>query len=90
MPEPSITSVDPVTLAVARAICLTEFGDEEAYGPLRCCQVGGTEGCCLDTILPAARAAIAAYQNATKPEQPCVGTLEQHGHEHLQMPGLRP
>ena len=34
---------------IAEAICLEQFGSEEDYGESRCCQVGGTDGCCAAT-----------------------------------------
>lgn len=54
-----------MTEKVARAICLAELGDEFAHGEARCCQAGGTEGCCSDSFNAAARAAIKAMQEPT-------------------------
>jgi|DEB3_MinimDraft_2_1074329.scaffolds.fasta_scaffold08864_1 hypothetical protein len=50
---------------VARAICLKQFGDESEHGTARCCQVGGIDGCCLQTAEPLARAAIEAMREMT-------------------------
>jgi hypothetical protein len=43
---------------IAEAICLEQFGSEEYYGEARCCQVGGTEGCCAATYETTAQAVI--------------------------------
>jgi hypothetical protein len=45
---------------VARALCLAQFGDAEIHGDARCCQVGGTDGCCLLALRTQAMAAIDA------------------------------
>lgn len=49
--------------AAARAICLSMFGSAAVHGEARCCQIGGTEGCCLKTIIPMAKEALEAAQN---------------------------
>lgn len=46
--------------AVARALCLVQFGDSVIHGDARCCQVGGTDGCCLADLHEQAVAAIKA------------------------------
>jgi hypothetical protein len=51
--------------AVAKAICLAGFGDEKTHGDGRCCQAGGSEGCCWESLKSSARAAIRAM-NAAK------------------------
>jgi len=43
---------------IARAICLSEFGDEKTHGPARCCPVGGSDGCCVKSLYSAAHAVI--------------------------------
>lgn len=51
----------PTVEKVARAICLSQYGNEAIHGVHRCCQVGGTAGCCAPDMAHEARAAIAAY-----------------------------
>ena len=46
--------------AVARALCAVQFGDPVIHGDARCCQVGGTDGCCLPDLHKQAVAAINA------------------------------
>lgn len=36
----------------AKALCLVQFGDKATHGDARCCQAGGIDGCCLDSLLP--------------------------------------
>jgi hypothetical protein len=51
---------------VAKAICRVQFGDEATHGAARCCQLGGLDGCCLDSIREAAQAAIEALRQAER------------------------
>jgi hypothetical protein len=51
---------------VARAICKEQFGNEEVHGEYRCCQVGGTEGCCAKDLEKDAKAAIEAMREPTE------------------------
>jgi hypothetical protein len=44
----------------ARALCLDIFGDRTTHGDARCCQAGGTDGCCLDEVSRHARACLTA------------------------------
>ena len=53
-------------LAVARALCLSQFGDTASHGEERCCQAGGTAGCCVECHIEDAEKAIAAYREATE------------------------
>jgi hypothetical protein len=58
--------MSPIVEKVARAICLSQFGNEKIHGAMRCCQAGGlVEDCCLRSIIPDAEAAIAAYEEAS-------------------------
>jgi hypothetical protein len=45
-------------IKAARALCLVQFGDESIHGDARCCQAGGSDGCCVDTLLLQANAII--------------------------------
>ena len=54
-----MTTNEQIDLA-ARAICLVQFGSEFEHGNARCCQAGGTEGCCVDGLKVAASAALSA------------------------------
>jgi len=58
---------------VARAICSVYFGDVVTHGDARCCQRGGTDGCCYESLLPVARAAIDAVDRANKRMSEKVG-----------------
>ena len=51
---------------VARAICKEQFRNEEVHGEYRCCQVGGTEGCCAKDLEKDAKAAIEAMREPTE------------------------
>lgn len=62
---PELRDIRPEVLAVAKAICVTQLGNEKIHGEMRCCQVGGILDCCLESIIPEAEAAIAAYRKAT-------------------------
>lgn len=48
--------------AAAKAICRVQFGSVEDHGDARCCQLGGTDGCCLPSLLPVAEAALVAAE----------------------------
>jgi hypothetical protein len=50
---------------VARALCYSQLGSKKVHGDARCCQAGGTEGCCIKEMLDDARAAIAAMREPT-------------------------
>ena len=48
--------------AAAKAMCLVQFGDEFWHGDSRCCQTGGTNGCCVETLNESAERALAAAE----------------------------
>jgi hypothetical protein len=44
----------------ARALCAEQFGDEVIHGEARCCQLGGTGGCCVDELARQMKAVLTA------------------------------
>lgn len=55
-----MTPHDRAIEAGARALCLATFGDKTVHGDARCCQAGGTDGCCIQEVKPLAKACIDA------------------------------
>lgn len=55
-----MTHPDRAIEAGARALCLATFGDKTVHGDARCCQAGGTDGCCIQEVKPLAKACIDA------------------------------
>jgi hypothetical protein len=49
--------------AGARALCVEQFGNEVIHGDARCCQLGGTDGCCVESLMDQAAAVITAYES---------------------------
>ena len=56
---------------IAEAICLEQFGSEEDYGEARCCQVGGTVGCCAATYETTAQAVLDVLEINMIKEKSC-------------------
>jgi hypothetical protein len=63
-------SDDEIVHEVARALCSSMFGTD--HGTARCCQIGGTDGCCVTDLYENAKAAIVAVR--LYDEQKFVGT----------------
>jgi hypothetical protein len=65
-----------LVVKVARAICVVQFCSEPDFGLDRCCQVGGTSGCCAPEFHAAARAAILTISNELLSVTKDNGSLE--------------
>jgi hypothetical protein len=48
----------------ARALCLSQFSDPIVHGSARCCQAGGTDGCCIEAVLPQAASVLSVVATA--------------------------
>lgn len=55
--------MDAALHRAALALCLAQFGDEAVHGDARCCQVGGTDGCCVSSLMPQVIAVASALKS---------------------------